>query len=169
MLSSKKGVDLLIEAYQEFTPGSLPSLRIIGTAAPGEERYNEQCKQSVKPEFLQYISFTGMIQEEEKGTCFSQLSLMILPYRYISQSGVLSEACMHRVPYLASDLPYFRDFNMSFGSGKLFKTNDKVSLKESLRSLSENPISITDREFSILQKELSIECCADAFCKLISK
>lgn len=169
MLSHKKGVDLLIDAYQEFSPGFLPPLSIIGPAAPGEESYYELCKKMVKPEFRSCIHFKGMILEHEKKQEFSRLSLMILPYRYISQSGVLSEACMHRVPYLASDLPFFRDFNEKYGCGSLFKMGDKDSLKDALKRLSEKPAIITDEEFSFLQNELSIENCAESFRKLISE
>ena len=135
MLSAKKGVDLLIDAYQDFTPGSLPHLKIYGAAAPGEEKYYESCRKMVKSEFASYIYFNGMILEEDKAEEFSRLSLMILPYRYISQSGVLSEACMHRVPFLASDLPFFRDFKEKFGCGKLFKADDRDSLKEELMNI----------------------------------
>lgn len=168
MLSAKKGVDLLIDAYQDFTPGSLPHLKIYGAAAPGEEMYYESCRKMVKSEFASYIHFNGMILEEDKAEEFSRLSLMILPYRYISQSGVLSEACMHRVPFLASDLPFFRDFKEKFGCGKLFKADDRDSLKEELMNILKNPLRISDEEFAALQNELSIEHCAGEFQKLIS-
>ncbi|NLG17198.1 MAG: glycosyltransferase [Fibrobacter sp.] len=169
MLSAKKGVDLLIDTYQEFPPGSLPQLKIYGAAAPGEEAYYESCRQMVKSEFSSLIHFTGMISEADKAEEFSKLSLMILPYRYISQSGVLSEATMHRVPFLASDLTFFRDFKDKFGCGRLFKTEDKESLKEEFVKISKDPLCISDEEFAALQNELSIERCAGEFQKLISK
>ena len=34
--------------------------------------------------------------------------------------------------FLASDLPFFRDFKEKFGCGKLFKADDRDSLKEEL-------------------------------------
>ena len=168
MISQKKGIDLLLKAYQLLPPGSLPHLRVMGAAAPGENEFMARCKSSITKEHGSFISFTGFVKEEDKALLFSEVSLMIFPYRYVSQSGALTETCMYRVPYLASDIPFFKEFKESYGCGMVFSSDDTDSLKDALKQLAENPLNIRCQEFDDMEGCLSRERCAERFEKLFS-
>lgn len=167
MISHKKGVDLLIEAYQHFPAGRLPPLRIMGRAAPNEATYEQECKAMVLREFSSLITFTGFIPDDEKKTYFADIGLMVFPYRYLSQSGALAETCMYGIPYLASDLPFFIEFHTAFGGGRLFTNDSVVSLQSELDFLADNPMKITEEQWRNIRDTLSIEKCAGRIKEII--
>ena len=167
MVSHKKGVDLLLDAYQALPPGSFPPLKIMGTAAPGDEKYLATIQAKVKPEHAAHIHFTGYVADEDKATLFADVSLMIFPYRWISQSGVLNETCMYRIPYLAADVPFFQDFQESFGGGHLFPQGDVKGLQKVLMELADAPLHIGEEVFTAMEKLFSLDHCASRFQTLI--
>lgn len=167
MLCQKKGVDLLIDAYQRLPAGSLPPLRIMGAPAPDEEQFTIECKAMVRSEFMELISFTGFVAESEKETLFADIALMIFPYRYISQSAALSEACMYGIPYLVSDVPYFREYYTTFGCGRIFTSTSVQSLQNELAFLAKHPLSVTDEQWRTMYDSLSIDTCSERFRELI--
>lgn len=161
MVSHKKGVDLLLAAYTSLPAGTLPVLKIMGTAAPGDEAAFERLQASVPASHRAYVHFSGYVREEDKPMLFSDVALMIFPYRWISQSGALAETCVYRVPYLASDLPFFQDFQASHGCGRLFPAGDVQALASTLESLAREPLAIPESEFARLEDDLSFGRCAD--------
>jgi glycosyltransferase involved in cell wall biosynthesis len=167
MVAKKKGVDLLLKAYQSLPAGSAPVLKIMGAAAPGEEAYLESLKASVAATHKDSILFTGYVKEEDKPDLFSEVGLMVFPYRWISQSGALAETCMFRIPYLASDVAYFKDFHATFGCGRLFKSGDASSLAEVLAELAKSPMVPAEEAFKSMEERLSFEHCADRMEELI--
>jgi glycosyltransferase involved in cell wall biosynthesis len=160
MISPKKGLDLLLEAYQSRPAGHFPLLRILGGAAPGNEAYVETLKASVRPGYSDHIVFNGYVEEDALARIFAGISLMILPYRWISQSAVLAQACMNRIPFLASDLPYFADFAREYGCGRLFRAGSAEALASALEAARENPPAAGGPEFDKVIGELSLARCA---------
>lgn len=161
MISHKKGLDLLLEAYQSRPPGHFPPLRILGGPAPGNDRYVETLKESIRPEFRGRVTFHGYIAADRLADELGSLSLMILPYRWVSQSAVLAEACRFRIPYLASDLPYFADFKARYGCGELFPRNDAAALLRALDALAAHPLRVSDAEFDRVLADLRLDRCAE--------
>jgi glycosyltransferase involved in cell wall biosynthesis len=167
MLCYKKGVDLLINAYQRSPAGSLPPLRIMGAPAPDEDQFLTHCRKMVRPEFSEVITFTGFVVEEDKEKLFADIALMIFPYRYISQSAALSEACMYGIPYLVSDVPYFLEYQTSYGCGTVFTSESVESLHTELLQWSKQPLTVTDTQWRTMYDSLSIDKCAERFRQLI--
>jgi glycosyltransferase involved in cell wall biosynthesis len=167
MVARKKGVDLLIKAYAGLPPGSAPILKIMGAAAPGEEAYLEGLKAAVPDTHKHLVRFTGYVEESDKPSLFSEVGLMVFPYRWISQSGALAETCMYRIPYLASDVAYFKDFHATFGCGRLFKSGDAASLGAELAALAVTPMIPSEEAFRSMEERLSFEHGADRMEELI--
>lgn len=167
MLARKKGVDLLIKAYVGLPPGSAPVLKIMGAAAPGEEAYLEDLKASVPDSHKDLVRFTGYVEESDKPVLFCDVGLMVFPYRWISQSAALAESCMYRIPYLASDVAYFKDFHATFGCGRLFKSGDAASLGAELAALAVTPMIPSEEAFRSMEERLSFEHGADRLEELI--
>ena len=159
MVSHKKGLDLLLSAYQAHPAGSLPVLRILGTAAPGHEDYLEDLKTGLGPSHRPFVEFKGYIAETALTAELDAVSMMIFPYRWVSQSGALAHGCMNRIPYLAADLPYFADFQREYGCGRLFRAGSSEDLARALGEARDNPMPTDGPEFDKMISELGLSRC----------
>jgi glycosyltransferase involved in cell wall biosynthesis len=52
----------------------------------------------------------GFLREEELSMLFYASDVVVLPYRITSGSGVMFDALAHSVPFVASDLDFFKEF-----------------------------------------------------------
>jgi glycosyltransferase involved in cell wall biosynthesis len=161
MISAKKGLDLLLKTYQAAQPGHYPPLRILGEAAPGNEAYVHGLRAEVKPEYRDLITFVGYVDEAKLAHEFSRISAMIFPYRWVSQSAALAQTCFYRIPYLASDIPFFQEFHASYGCGRLFTSESLASLAEALEALRRQPLQAHALPFDRLTDELSLRHCVE--------
>jgi len=161
MISAKKGVDVLLAAYQSRAPGVYPPLRLLGGAAPGQEGYLDGLKATVRPEFKTLITFAGYVEDAALPGELARLGLVILPYRWASQSAVLTEALRHHAPYLASDLPFFADFQRRYGCGKTFRSESAEDLARALDDAAAHPPSGMAHPFDAVLEDLSLARCAD--------
>jgi glycosyltransferase involved in cell wall biosynthesis len=168
MISPKKGLDLLLEAYQRKPPGHFPPLRMLGGAAPGNEDYVMSLEAKVRPEHQGHITFAGYIEDARLPHEFARLSLVILPYRWVSQSAALAQTCLHRIPYLASDLSYFADFHKRHDCGRLFPAGSVEGLARAMEDVLKNPLHGNALHFDALIRELSLSHCADRLLSHIS-
>ena len=73
-----------------------------------------------------------------------------LPYREISQSGVLLLALFFRKPLLISDLPSFRETLKGFTTDMFFETGSAVSLRDLIVRMLNGNIDIK-RELQIIE------------------
>lgn len=53
------------------------------------------------------VQFTGVLDDRAFEAAFEAADVVVLPYTEINQSGVLNRCVAHRVPVVASSLPYF--------------------------------------------------------------
>lgn len=166
-IGRKKGHDLVLSAIQTRPPGTFPVLEIWGAAGVGQESYLQEIKDSVGPDYQERIRFMGYMPDGGKAEAFSRMRLSIFPYRWISQSGALAEAVAHGIPYLASDIPFFKDFQESLGCGDLFGSDDAGSLGRTLSELLAAPPRWQPEDFRKLQAALSISDCAKQLLDLL--
>jgi glycosyltransferase involved in cell wall biosynthesis len=157
MISPKKGLDLLLNAYQSRKPGTYPKLVVIGGAAPGNETYLSELMQTVRPEFSGHIQFLGYLDAHQLNQAFAHVKLVLFPYRWVSQSAALGQTCFQNIPYLAADLPYFRDFNTQYGCGRLFEPDSESALAKALDEACANPMKAEECPFESLRKNLGLE------------
>jgi len=160
-IGRKKGHDLVLKAIQARPVGTFPVLEIWGSPGVGQEAYADELKDLVHPEFRDRILFRGYMPDRSKAESFSRMRLALFPYRWISQSGALAEAVAHRVPYLASDIPFFRDFQESLGCGDLFRSDDAESLARELERILSAPDRWTSDDFRHLHAALNMDACTD--------
>gem|GEM_PF-1222686 len=158
-IGRKKGHDLAIQAVQSRPAGEFPVLEIWGAPGVGQEAYLGEMKTLVRPEFRERILFRGYMPDDGKAEAFSRMRLAIFPYRWISQSGALAEAVAHGVPFLASDIPFFRDFQETLGCGDLFHSDDAGSLARELDRILSAPDRWTSDDFRHLHAALDMDAC----------
>jgi glycosyltransferase involved in cell wall biosynthesis len=90
---------------------------------------------------------------------------LILPYRLSSGSGVMFDGLGHGLPFVASDLPFFKEFS-SKGLGIIVKRKP-AAFAEALKTLDRN-YNIYVREVKV-RKKLKWERIATQHVKLYKK
>lgn len=158
-IGRKKGHDLAIRAIQSRPAGTFPVLEIWGAPGAGQEAYAVRMKEMVRADFRERILFRGYMPDDGKARSFSRMRLALFPYRWISQSGALAEAVAHGVPFLASDIPFFRDFQEGLGCGDLFRSDDAESLAGELERILSAPDRWSDDDFRHLRAVLDMDAC----------
>lgn len=166
-IGSKKGHDLVIDAIQSRAPGAFPVVEIWGAPGVGQEGYLEQLKMRVEPRYADHVKFCGYMPEDGKPESFARMRLALFPYRWISQSCAQTEALAHGVPYLASDIPFFKDFQATHGCGDLFQSENVESLASSIERILSAPPRWTASDFEKLFVALSVETCSERLLELL--
>ena len=166
-IGSKKGHDLVIDAIQSRPAGAFPVVEIWGAPGVGQEAYLESLKKRVRPEYIEQIRFCGYMPDDGKPEAFSRMHLALFPYRWISQSCAQTEALAHGIPYLASDIPFFKDFQATHGCGEVFPSGDVQALASSLETILSAPPRWQPQDFEKLFSALSVEACSARLLKLL--
>jgi glycosyltransferase involved in cell wall biosynthesis len=124
-----KGADLLIKSLLLLPSSYLNKLRvkIVGRADPV---YYDECK--VEAAHLNVEWENSYVPSRELYQSIGESDLILLPYRNITQSGVLLLALSYRIPILTSDLPSFKETLEGYPDDYFFKADDVVSLRDIL-------------------------------------
>ena len=104
-IHEKKGVDILIAAYQklrkENTAGGIPDLVIAG---PGlDSTFGQKVQRLVQSEFKEYISFVGMLSGDKKWGALYGCEAFVLPSHQENFGIAVVEALACGKPVLISD------------------------------------------------------------------
>ncbi len=166
-IGSKKGHDLVVDAIQSRPPGSFPVVEIWGAPGVGQENFVEQLKQRVKPAYQDWIRFCGYMPDDGKVEAFGRMHLALFPYRWISQSCAQTEALAHGIPYLASDIPFFKDFQETHGCGDVFPSGDAQALAQAIERILSAPPRWKPEDFQKLYASLSVERCSARLLELL--
>ncbi len=75
----------------------------------------------------------GFLAEEDLSILFYASDVVVLPYRITSGSGVMFDALAHKVPFVASDLDFFKEFE-EMGLGITAK-RDPLSFAKAIESI----------------------------------
>jgi glycosyltransferase involved in cell wall biosynthesis len=135
-VTPKKGHDLVIPLLPQLD--SKVQLLIAGgpqTEADSLflerlEKLAEQHHCSDRVTFIGYLS--------ELSTILNATDLAVLPYRFVTDSGVMHLLIAYRVPILASDLTAFKEIQQEYSCIELFKAEDPQDLLTKLQLLLSN-------------------------------
>src|ERR671916_2347591 len=75
----------------------------------------------------------GFLKEEDLSMLFYASDVVVLPYRITSGSGVMFDALAHTVPFVASDLDFFKEF-AEMGLGVIAK-RDPLSFANAIENI----------------------------------
>lgn len=166
-LAAEKGIEYLFEALPQiisnFHPpagGSKKQIKIViaGSMEPvGEQMYKEKILTLVE-KYKEHIVFLGELPEEEMGSFYSILDVLVLPSVNSTESfGMVQvEAMMMGVPVVASDLPGVRLSVIKTGMGKIVPIKDNQKLAEAIVELLVHKDKYIKNRESII-KEFSFE------------
>ena len=143
-----KGADILVDAvgllsheYQDHL-----EVRIMGKMAMD---YYEVLKNKSKK--LNIDINPNYIQVKELQNSINNSNIIILPYRSISQSGVLLTALYYRKIIITSDLPSFKETLDGFKDDWFFKSNEPQDLARLIALYLDRKIDL-ERQENILEK-----------------
>ncbi|HEY9793564.1 MAG TPA: glycosyltransferase family 4 protein [Candidatus Obscuribacterales bacterium] len=142
-LFEHKGVDLLIEAFQQLRQDADAVLRIYGDLNQFSQ-YGARLKQLAERPFpnSNKISFCGTFPNSELGSVLQNLDVLVVPSRWYENTPlVMQSALATRTPLVVTDLGGMSEIVQHGYNGLLFKLNDAHSLCEQLGRLA------ADRQF----------------------
>ena len=139
-VTPKKGHDLVIGLLPKLDP----TVHLVVAGGP-QNSQDEQYLAKLKELAIQYhcadrITFTGYLPDFKD--VLNATDIALLPYRYVTDSGVLHLLVAYGIPIIASDLAAFREVQ-EYGCLMLFKTEDAQDLYVKLQEILSNP---TQRE-----------------------
>ena len=132
-----KGADILMEALPMLPKEYLNKIRVNIIGRTDAELY-EEYKDRTKKYNVEWIN--QFVPSSELYSAIGIADLILLPYRKISQSGVLLLALSYRKPILTSDLPSFRETLEGYPSDCFFEPDSPKALSEMLKRYLDNDI-----------------------------
>ena len=135
-VTPKKGHDLVIPLLPQLEPNV--HLLIAGGPQTAEDAvYLEKLKKLAEQyHCLNRVTFTGYLPD--LSTVINATDIALLPYRTVTDSGVLHILASYRIPTIASDLKAFQEIQQEYGCIELFKSEDPQDLLKKIQSLLSN-------------------------------
>lgn len=132
-----KGADLLVDALYKLPQEYIDKMKvsIIGTTA--QDLYDEY---KDKLDAVNVTWINRFVSDNELYEAISQSDLILLPYRKITQSGVLLLALSYYKPILTSDLPSFRETLYGYPDSCFFESGNVNSLADKLKDFMDGKI-----------------------------
>jgi D-inositol-3-phosphate glycosyltransferase len=136
-----KGLDCLLRAFQEIVrSGGRYRLVVAGKARGGQEAYLDGVQklmdtEGVRERILRKLEF---IPDEHTEIYFKAADVLVLPYRYIFQSGVLFLAYSFGLPVIATDVGALREDIVEGRTGFLCKPDDPGDLAATIEAYFES-------------------------------
>jgi glycosyltransferase involved in cell wall biosynthesis len=128
-----KGLDLLLDAYAEFTR-EFPLIKLI---IAGDGRDRDEFKAMLKrlsDDVQKNIKLMGWISDDEKTEILGRALFIVQPSRHETQSIVSLEALASGKAVIVSDIPELGYVTRN-GAGISFRSGDAGSLAQSMKTL----------------------------------
>jgi glycosyltransferase involved in cell wall biosynthesis len=138
-----KGLEYLVEAYLRLAASNSEyRLVIAGEPKRGSEQYLKKILQMLSDELLisSVIQKLQYIPDKDTELYFKAADVLVLPYTYIFQSGVLFLAYSFGLPVVATDVGCFRDDIIAGKTGFLCKPCDSAELARALETYFESDL-----------------------------
>lgn len=142
-----KGADILLDSIHLLPMKVKESvmIEIVGATKP---EYYEQLK--TKAVGLNVHFIPSFIPDKQLYQLIEQSDYIALPYRRISQSGVLLLALYFKKPLLVADLPSFKETLQGFTDDMFFEANNAESLSKLILRHLRKEIDI-DKQISVIE------------------
>jgi D-inositol-3-phosphate glycosyltransferase len=146
-----KGLEFLVTAFQNSV-ASHPEYRLVIAGWPKNcERYWCEIRERIREDEKQgrILLRAEYIPDEETEVYFKAADVLVLPYRYIYQSGVLFLGYSFGLPVLVADVGALRDEVVEGKTGYVFRPEDSIHLLKTLERYFSSPLY---EELSIRRK-----------------
>jgi len=153
-----KRVDLLILAGDLLFERGYKDFRILiaGSCNEWQEKYAPMIK---NPDIFELD--IRRIPNEEVANLFVKSHYFVMPYQDIAQSGAITVAFQYNIPTIVSDIPQFKEFVEDHKTGLMFRSEDAVSLADTMQYVLDNHGTIypylKQNQSEFVNKELSLD------------
>lgn len=137
-----KGADILVNAIKLLPKEYLHKVEVVILGKTSNDLLHLVTKD------LESINIhwnPTFVSDEELYDAIGISDLIILPYRAISQSGVLLLALSYRKPIITSDLPSFKETLKGYKQDWFFKSEDSQSLSDLIKRYVDKDIDIQEQ------------------------
>lgn len=133
-IRKSKGIDVFIDAIKHFDKNELGNLQFI-IAGNDPDRILPDLLLGLNEYSSKIICISRYIEDNELNYIFSNVDYVVLPYKEISQSGILETSIYFRKRMILSDLPYFRNIISLYPSfGSIFSPSTGIELCNKIKS-----------------------------------
>ncbi|MEM1352573.1 MAG: glycosyltransferase, partial [Pseudomonadota bacterium] len=129
-----KGLDVLVDAISQM-PGDRIALTVAGEFWQGLEETQLQIAGLENPDCIELIP--RYVSDAETAELFHRADALVLPYRSVTGSGVVSLALHYQRAVIASELPGFTELIRDGETGWLFPPGDATRLAKTIDGLDE--------------------------------
>lgn len=146
--SMYKGTDLFVDACSKLNDSEREkiNINIVGpTQSDFYQSYSEKAKK------IGIYWNPSRVSDIELYEIINKSHVIFLPYRAISQSGVLLQALYFKKSIVTSDLPSFKETLSGYDDDWFFKSEDSNSLSALMRRYINNEIDI-ERQKKIIER-----------------
>jgi glycosyltransferase involved in cell wall biosynthesis len=134
-----KGVDILLEAAPRIVRETNARIAVVGEVFPEARSLEEQWKRSaVRGSILWRDDY---VTEEEMARWLAACDVVVLPYRYVSGSGIAARAIAARRPMAAAEVGGLSETVEPGATGELFSPGDPGALADAVRRVIERGLS----------------------------
>jgi glycosyltransferase involved in cell wall biosynthesis len=110
VLSPRKGLEYLIEAYSKIKTASKCCLVIAGEEPPNYPGYRAKLKKLSDDLGIENVVFTGLVRDDDIFALYEIADIVVLPYKVVfSASGPLSYAIQYEKPIIATNNQIFNE------------------------------------------------------------
>ena len=133
-INTWKGHDLAVQAIS-IVRESVPDVVLIIAGKIHNRRYWKSVERKIKELGIEHNVdlMTGFIPTNVFQRLIAQSEIVVMPYKRITMSAILSDVVGHAKPCVLSDLPSFRDYTK--GKAIYFKAGDSNDLARKLSAL----------------------------------
>jgi glycosyltransferase involved in cell wall biosynthesis len=137
-----KGLEHLVIAFASFTRHEPNCRLLIAGRTKGPDQYWRMIQQQIAQDGLeeQIIQRIEYIPDEEVEVYFKAADVIVLPYTYICQSGVLFLAYSFGLPVIASDVGSMKEDIIEGRTGFVCRPADAESIAETMRKYFESNV-----------------------------
>jgi D-inositol-3-phosphate glycosyltransferase len=130
-----KGVDLLLDAAPALVRGSGARIAVVGEVFPEARALERRWKASPVRESILWRD--EYVSEEEMARWLAACDVVVLPYRYVSGSGIAARAIAARRPLAAAAVGGLAEIVEPGVTGELFPAGDTAALAAAVRCVLE--------------------------------
>jgi glycosyltransferase involved in cell wall biosynthesis len=148
-----KGVDLLLDAAPRIVRETNARIAVVGEVFPEARTLEGEWKRSPVRESILWRD--EYVAEEEMARWLAACDVVVLPYRYVSGSGIAARAIAARRPMAAASVGGLSETVRPAVTGELFAAGDPGALADAVRRIIERGISAYEPGLTVAAGESS--------------
>ena len=138
-----KGTDILIDAMNLLPKDYASSFKLTIAGAINDDYFSELKKKSGEQSINWFPYF---VPEKDLDEMINDSEIIVLPYRSISQSGVLLLSIYFHKLIITSDLPTFKESLDGYNANWFFESGNPVSLAQLLKKIADGEIDVHSQQ-----------------------